>query len=69
MTDSSDKTWDPTAETAEPAQPGLAGQFWSFLWQNWAWWVTPTVLILGGLGYLIYMSKDNTVAPFIYALF
>ena len=61
-------TWDPTPK-AEPEPRGMLAEFWSFFWENWLWWATPTVLILGGLAALVFFSQDESVAPFIYALF
>jgi len=66
MTEST--SWDPT-EAAQTEEPGFVGGFFQFLWQNWAWWVTPTVLIFAGLLAVAWFAQDSQVAPFIYALF
>jgi hypothetical protein len=42
-------------------------EVWAFAWQNKAWWLIPTVLILLVLGLLIISGQ--AVAPFIYTLF
>ena len=62
-------TWDPSAAPEPEEEPGLIAGFWQFLWQNWPWWVVPTVLIFVLLIVIVWMAQDSTVAPFIYALF
>lgn len=44
-------------------------EFWKFLMENKAWWITPTVVILGGLVLLIVMTNGGSIAPFVYSLF
>lgn len=44
-------------------------EFWRFLMENKAWWITPIVVILGGLVVLIAYTEGNGIAPFIYSLF
>jgi hypothetical protein len=43
------------------------GEVWGFAWENKAWWLVPTVLVLMLLGFLIISGQ--AVAPFIYTLF
>jgi hypothetical protein len=45
----------------------LLSEVWAFAWQNKAWWLVPTVVILLLLGVLIFSGQ--AVAPFIYTLF
>jgi len=45
----------------------LLAEVWAFAWQNKAWWLIPTVIILLILGFLIFSGQ--AVAPFIYTLF
>lgn len=44
-------------------------EFWEFLKVNKRWWLTPIVIILFLLGFLIIFTSSSSVAPFIYALF
>lgn len=44
-------------------------EFWQFLMENKAWWITPTVVILLGLVALIVMTNGGSIAPFVYSLF
>lgn len=42
----------------------------NFLRENWLWIVTPLVLVLGGLAFMVwFMGGDDTSAPFIYNIF
>jgi hypothetical protein len=45
----------------------LLNEVWAFAWQNKAWWLIPTFLVLLILGFLIVSGQ--AVAPFIYTLF
>lgn len=45
----------------------LIGEFFSFAWQNKAWWVIPIVLVL--LLLMGFIVGGSSVAPFIYTLF
>ena len=45
----------------------LLSEVWAFAWQNKAWWLVPTVVVLLLLGVLIFSGQ--AVAPFIYTLF
>ncbi len=44
-------------------------EFWQFLMENKAWWITPTVVILVALVALIVMTSNGNIAPFVYSLF
>lgn len=53
---------------AEADRIGLAAEFWEFLKYNKKWWLLPIVLVLLGVGILVYLSS-TAAAPFIYPLF
>jgi hypothetical protein len=64
--------WDPESRPAAgeaPVERGFIADFFVFAWENKWWWITPTLLILGGLGLLVAMAQDSGIAPFFYALF
>jgi hypothetical protein len=44
-------------------------EFWAFLWARKIWWMAPLVLVLLGLGTLLFLAEGSVVAPFIYTLF
>ena len=44
-------------------------EFWSFLKERKAWWLTPIIVILLLLSFLIVFTEGSALAPFIYALF
>jgi hypothetical protein len=44
-------------------------EFWKFLMENKVWWITPMVVILVGLVFLIYVTQGDAIAPFVYTLF
>jgi len=44
-------------------------EFWEFLRVRKKWWLTPIVLFLLLLGFLIIFTEGSALAPFIYALF
>jgi hypothetical protein len=62
-------SWDPTTQDEHQESPGLVKEFLRFLWENKLWWMTPTIVILLLLGFVIFRAKESAVAPFIYALF
>lgn len=43
-------------------------EFWRFLMENKAWWITPTVLVFLALLALVLATQEGGVAPFIYGL-
>ena len=59
---------DDFAQQAEEAPPGLVAEFWDFLIHNKKWWLTPIILVLLILGFIIYIG-GSVAAPFIYPLF
>ncbi len=48
---------------------GLLGEVWSFLKVRRAWWLTPIILMLVIVGFLIVFGQSSALSPFIYALF
>jgi uncharacterized protein DUF5989 len=55
-------------DQAELTQPSLVREFWQWLRHNKKWWLTPIVLTLLLVGFLVILS-GTAVAPFIYTLF
>ena len=55
-------------EAAQEEQPGLLLEFFEFLRESKAWWLTPIVVVLLLVGVLIFLS-GTAAAPFIYTLF
>ena len=55
-------------EAAQEEQPGLLREFFEFLRESKAWWLTPIVVVLLLVGVLIFLS-GTAAAPFIYTLF
>ena len=53
---------------AEQAQPGLLREFFQLLRHTKKWWLTPIVLALLFVGFLVLLS-GTIAAPFIYTLF
>lgn len=47
----------------------LLKEFWSFIKEEKAWWMSPILLILISLGIFIVMAEKSVVMPLIYALF
>jgi hypothetical protein len=41
----------------------------SFLWKERAWWLIPLVVMLVGLGAVLFLAQGSALAPFIYTLF
>ena len=41
----------------------------SFLWKEKAFWLIPLVVVLVGLGVLLFLAQGSALAPFIYTLF
>jgi len=58
------------SKQAEEAQPSLLAEFWDFLVNNKAWWLTPIILVLILVGVLVVLgSGAGAAVPFIYTLF
>lgn len=47
----------------------IVKEFWDFLKVRKKWWLTPIVIMLLLLGFLIFFTQGSAVAPFIYTLF
>lgn len=47
----------------------LLAEFWDFLKERKAWWLTPIIIMLLLVGILIFMGQSSAVSPFVYALF
>ena len=47
----------------------ILAEFWLFLRVRKKWWLTPIVLFLLMLSFLIVFAEGSALAPFIYALF
>jgi len=56
------------AEAAKEEQPGLVREFFEFLIESKAWWLTPIIIVLLLVGLLVVLS-GSVAAPFIYPLF
>jgi len=48
---------------------GILAELWLFLRVRKKWWLSPIVLVLVLLGFLIVLGESSVLAPFIYALF
>ena len=44
-------------------------EFWYFMKYQKAWWLTPIILVLLGLGLLVVFTSSSPLAPFIYTIF
>jgi len=44
-------------------------ELWDFLRIRKKWWLTPIIIVLLLLGFLIFFTQTSAVAPFIYTLF
>ena len=44
-------------------------EFFEFLMSNKKWWITPIIIVLVLLGFLLVFTSGSAVAPFIYTLF
>jgi hypothetical protein len=49
-------------------QMSLMAEFWLFIKEEKKWWLTPIILVLLGVGGLVYLTSTGA-APFIYTLF
>ena len=48
---------------------GIVKEFWEFLKVRKKWWLTPIVIVLLLLGFLIVFTQGSALSPFIYTLF
>ena len=53
---------------AEAPPPGILREFWDFLRENRAWWLTPIVVVLLLISLLVILGATGA-APLIYTLF
>ncbi len=44
-------------------------EFWDFMKVRKRWWLTPIIVMMLLLGFLIFFTQSSAVAPFIYTLF
>jgi len=47
----------------------LVASLWGFLKERKAWWLTPIIIMLFLVGFVILFGQSTSVSPFIYALF
>ena len=47
----------------------IVKEFWDFIKVRKRYWLTPIILILLILGFLVVFCQSSAVAPFIYTLF
>jgi hypothetical protein len=59
---------DEFEQLAEKPAAGLVREFWDFLVENRAWWLTPIILVLLLISVLVILSATGA-APLIYTLF
>ena len=59
---------DEFARQAEQASTGLVREFFDFLRHNKKWWLTPIIVALLIVGFIIVIGS-SVAAPFIYTLF
>ena len=52
---------------AEEAQPGLIAEFIDFLKHSKKWWLTPIIVVLSLIGFLMFLG-GTAAAPFIYSI-
>ncbi|MCA9084505.1 MAG: hypothetical protein KDA81_10645 [Planctomycetaceae bacterium] len=55
-------------QQAEEPSMGLLEEFWLFIKEEKKWWLTPIILVLLGIGALVFLTSTGA-APFIYTLF
>lgn len=55
-------------QISKEKRPSLFREYWEFLKHNKKWWLLPIILILLGIGLLVFLSS-SAIAPFIYPLF
>jgi hypothetical protein len=55
-------------QQAQHTRTSFLGELWIFLRYNKRWWLTPIILVLVLVGFLL-MLAGTAAAPFIYTLF
>ncbi len=65
------RTPDPAAKRPSATRTNLSTsrELISFIWNGKTWWLTPIVVILIMLSFLVVFLETSALAPFIYALF
>ncbi|HXM20923.1 MAG TPA: DUF5989 family protein [Terriglobales bacterium] len=48
---------------------GIAGELFSFFWNNKRWWMVPIMITLFLFAVLVILAQSSAIAPFIYTLF
>jgi hypothetical protein len=48
---------------------GIAGELFSFFWNNKRWWITPILVTLCLFAVLLILAQSSAIAPFIYSFF
>jgi hypothetical protein len=48
---------------------GIAGELFTFFWNNKRWWMTPILVTLGLFALLLILAQSSAIAPFIYSFF
>lgn len=60
---------DASVRESERNSPGILAEFFDFLLHHKKWWLTPIILVLVLMGFLIIQVGGSVVAPFIYPYF
>jgi hypothetical protein len=47
----------------------VVSEFWQFIKYNKKFWMTPIILVLVVVGFLLFLASSSAMAPFIYSLF
>ena len=63
-----DKATSEFEQLSGEKQIGLMAEFWLFIKEEKKWWLTPIILVLLGVGALVFLTSTGA-APFIYTLF
>ena len=65
---STEKSATEFEQLASEGQMSLMAEFWLFIKEEKKWWLTPIILVLLGVGALVFLTSTGA-APFIYTLF
>jgi Family of unknown function (DUF5989) len=67
------RTSTPRTSTTRPSTTrtnmSTSRELLSFIWNGKTWWLTPVVVVLIMLSFLVVFLETSALAPFIYALF
>lgn len=58
-----------TRPSATRTNMSTSRELLSFIWNGKNWWLTPVVVVLIMLSFLVVFLETSALAPFIYALF